>query len=309
MGSTQSTGVARSLELLEPDRHDAGGRQERARPSRTALLGPLLDRMRGLAERLSPAGHRQPDRPLPRHGRATRPAWTVERIMGAKGLGLVIGVRAGRCCCSGFEPQGPARRGRGRRRPASSCPTCCSTTPGPSASRSCSKGLADALDMLTVCVEAGQGFDAAILQVAAHRHRARSAASSPACSPRSRSASPAARPSPRWASAPRRPRSRTSSAPWSRPTGWACPIAAVLREQTKEMRVVAPSAGRGEGAEGHGQDPLPAAAVHLPGAVHRHHRPGRHPIMQAFSGGGSEPPTGAGGRAPAGAPASGDCAG
>ncbi len=28
------------------------------------------------------------------------------------------------------------------------------------------KGLADALDMLTVCVEAGQGFDAAILQVA-----------------------------------------------------------------------------------------------------------------------------------------------
>jgi tight adherence protein C len=29
-----------------------------------------------------------------------------------------------------------------------------------------SKGLADALDMLTVCVEAGQGFDAALLQVA-----------------------------------------------------------------------------------------------------------------------------------------------
>ena len=28
------------------------------------------------------------------------------------------------------------------------------------------RGLADALDMLTVCVEAGQGFDAAILQVA-----------------------------------------------------------------------------------------------------------------------------------------------
>ncbi|MGL5909548.1 MAG: type II secretion system F family protein, partial [Phycicoccus sp.] len=28
------------------------------------------------------------------------------------------------------------------------------------------KGLADALDMLTVCVEAGQGFDAALLQVA-----------------------------------------------------------------------------------------------------------------------------------------------
>ena len=32
--------------------------------------------------------------------------------------------------------------------------------------RSCRRGLADALDMLTVCVEAGQGFDAAILQVA-----------------------------------------------------------------------------------------------------------------------------------------------
>ncbi len=28
------------------------------------------------------------------------------------------------------------------------------------------RGLADSLDMMTVCVEAGQGFDAALLQVA-----------------------------------------------------------------------------------------------------------------------------------------------
>ena len=53
-------------------------------------------------------------------------------------------------------------------------------------------GLADALDMLTVCVEAGQGFDAALLQVARTRP-ARSPASSPACCRRCRSASLAAR--------------------------------------------------------------------------------------------------------------------
>ena len=44
-------------------------------------------------------------------------------------------------------------------------------------------------------------------------------------------------PSPRSASGRRRPRSRPSSAPSCRPTAWACPIAAVLREQTKEMRI------------------------------------------------------------------------
>ena len=38
-----------------------------------------------------------------------------------------------------------------------------------------------------------------------------------------------------------------------------------------------PSAGRGEGAEGPGQDPLPHHARHPAGAVHRRHRPGRHP--------------------------------
>jgi tight adherence protein C len=162
MGSTQSTGVARSLELLnqtattrEVSKSELG-LQDR-------VLGPMLNRLRGLAVRVSPAG--TGSRMVRNLDRAGNPAaWSVERIMGAKGLGLVIGVILA-LLIVGFSVKGlviAAAAGA----VGFFLPDLLLYNAGMKRQQELQKGLADALDMLTVCVEAGQGFDAAILQVA-----------------------------------------------------------------------------------------------------------------------------------------------
>src|SRR6478609_4296497 len=162
MGSTQSTGVARSLELLnqtattrEVSKNELG-LQDR-------VLGPMLNRLRGLAVRVSPAGTgSRMARNLDRAGNPV--SWSVERIMGAKGLGLVIGVVLA-LLIVGFSLKGlliaVAAGAAGF-----FLPDLLLYNAGMKRQQELQKGLADALDMLTVCVEAGQGFDAAILQVA-----------------------------------------------------------------------------------------------------------------------------------------------
>ena len=90
--------------------------------------------------------------------------------------------------------------------------------------------------MLTVCVEAGQGFDAAILQVAR-------TVTGPIGGEFARVLSEIQIGKSRadaFASLGERttaPEVKTFVSAWCRPTGWACRIAAVLREQTKEMRI------------------------------------------------------------------------
>jgi tight adherence protein C len=162
VGSNQSTGVARSLELLNQQATTKEvakselGIQER-------VLGPLLGRLRGLAVRLSPAGTGgRIARSLDKAGNP--PAWSVERVMGAKGLGLIIGAIVP-LLFFGLDFRGLLIASAG----ASAgffLPDLLVYNAGTKRQQALQKGLADALDMLTVCVEAGQGFDAAILQVA-----------------------------------------------------------------------------------------------------------------------------------------------
>lgn len=162
LGAERSTGVARSLELLnyratsrEVGKNELGA-QER-------LLVPVLERLRGLAVRLSPSGT------TARIGRsldkAGNPAmWTVERIMGAKGLGLLVAPVLA-LLVLGFSVVGllvAVAAGAA----FFFLPDLLVYNLGLKRQQELSRGLADALDMLTVCVEAGQGFDAAILQVA-----------------------------------------------------------------------------------------------------------------------------------------------
>ncbi len=162
LGSSETTGVARSLELLDrqPTSRDAPkselGLQDR-------LLGPLLDRLRGLAIRISPSGtSSRISRSLDRAGNP--PAWSVERLMGAKGLGLVTGVVPS-LVLAGFDLSGlliAAAAGAA----GFFLPDLLLYNAGLKRQKELQRGLADSLDMLTVCVEAGLGFDAAILQVA-----------------------------------------------------------------------------------------------------------------------------------------------
>jgi tight adherence protein C len=161
-GSRETTGVARSLELLQqrPTSRDASTRELGVQ---ARLLDPLLNRLRHLAVRISPSGAgARIARSLDRAGNP--PAWSVERVMGVKGLGLVFGVVVG-LVLGGFDFTGfliAAAAGA----VGFFLPDLLVYNTGLKRQQELQRGLADSLDMLTVCVEAGLGFDAAILQVA-----------------------------------------------------------------------------------------------------------------------------------------------
>lgn len=161
VGSSGPTGVAKSLSLID---QTVGDRQvvRTELDAKDRLVEPIFDRTRRLAVAISPTG--TSDRLGVMLDRAGNPRpWTVERIMGAKGaallLGFVLGLLWGGLSVRGlllaaalaaalfFLPDLLLYNLSLRRQDETS------------------KGLADALDMLTVCVEAGQGFDSALLQV------------------------------------------------------------------------------------------------------------------------------------------------
>ena len=156
-------GVAKSLMLIE----STVNRREVVTTDLAAkdrLVTPIFERTKGIARALSPSG--TDDRYTKLLDQAGNPAgWTVERILGAKGaaliLGLVLGAFYGQfqlpnalffALIGGvglfFLPDLLIKNVALRRQEQTS------------------KSLADALDMLSVCVEAGQGFDSALLQVA-----------------------------------------------------------------------------------------------------------------------------------------------
>jgi tight adherence protein C len=162
-GRGEVVGVARSFLLIEHAvRPQDVGRNEL--PASDRLAKPFLATMRAMALRLSPEGTAQRLAKLLDLA-GNPPTWTVERLLAAKGaglltlglFGLVLGggltlpgllVGAATAALGFFLPDlvvySVARRRQEELR----------------------LGMADALDILTVCVEAGQSFDAAIMQVA-----------------------------------------------------------------------------------------------------------------------------------------------
>jgi len=162
IGSGTTTGVARSLSMLENDITI----KEVARselPALDRLLVPFLSGMKGLALRLSPSG--TGTRLIRLLDLAGNPGgWTVEKLLGFKGVGLLIGGLVG-AYFGGLSIKGLLFGALG----ASAgflLPDLLIMNIGAKRQDVMRRGLADALDMLTVCVEAGQGFDGAILQVA-----------------------------------------------------------------------------------------------------------------------------------------------
>ena len=125
--------------------------------------------VRGLAVRLSPSGISSTlQRRLDLAGNPER--WTPDRILAAKGLALlVLGVLGG---LYGLSSLGPAvscapalARGVGF-----FLPDVLLYNAGQKRQGRIQALLPDALDMLTVCVEAGLGFDAALSKVARNTH-------------------------------------------------------------------------------------------------------------------------------------------
>ena len=161
-GAGQATGVARSLDLIEQtiNRQEVGKAEL---PLMDRVVLPALARFRALAIRLSPGG--TSESMARRLDLAGNPgSWTAERILGAKGAGLLVGAILG-LAFGGFSAKGLLIT-LGAAVAGFLLPDLLLMNAGQKRQEQLRLGLADALDMLTVCVEAGQGFDAALMQVA-----------------------------------------------------------------------------------------------------------------------------------------------
>ena len=157
-----STGVARSLELINyrPDRRSVA-RSELA--TRDRLINPFTEGFKALGHRISPTG--TSERLATSLNKAGNPAaWPMERIYLAKGLGLPVGLVLG-LLYGGFSLKGLVAAAVAAAA-LFLLPDLLVYNAGLRRQEELRKGLAEALDMLTVCVEAGQGFDAGLMQVA-----------------------------------------------------------------------------------------------------------------------------------------------
>ncbi|GAA1820574.1 type II secretion system F family protein [Planosporangium flavigriseum] len=137
------------------------------RPSFRVRVGqPLARRLGKLGTALTVGGAvARLQRLLDRAGNP--PAWPVERVIAAKGIGLVVGGAGGvlfGLVLGGFSTvllvavAGAALGFLG--------PDLAIYNTGVKRQDEIRKSLPDVLDTLTICVEAGQGFDAALAQVA-----------------------------------------------------------------------------------------------------------------------------------------------
>ena len=216
-----------------PDR--AGGPAQRGgaqRPAaRRAVARPFYAGMHD-----SPSGCAVGDRAAEQDAGLRRqpPIWSVERLLGVKGAALLL---SGSSACSSAvaSHQGPAVAAAAAAA-GFFLPDLLVYNLGLKRQDELRRGLADALDMLTVCVEAGQGFDAALCRCPA-RSPAPWRGSSPGCCRRYRSASPGGRRSPGLTAHQRAGgedvRDRAGAGRPPRP-----PIGSVLREQANQMRLV-----------------------------------------------------------------------
>ncbi len=162
VGDGSATGAARGLAIIER-RISASEVSKNELPASERLLNPLFEHTKQLGVRLSPSGTAERlAKYLNMAGNP--PGWTPERIMGAKGSALVggafVGFLVGGISASGLLMMlGGATVGF-------FLPDLLVYNRGQKRQEELQRGLADAIDMLTVCVEAGQGFDAGLAQVA-----------------------------------------------------------------------------------------------------------------------------------------------
>ena len=126
------------------------------------VLVPLLSASGRLARRISAGG--VADRLQSRLDVAGNPrGWTVERLLSLKGLGLLVGAGLGMLVGSG--PLAVLLAGAGGAA-AFFVPDLLVYNAGTKRQQQIGRTLPDSMDLLTISVEAGLGFDAALSQVA-----------------------------------------------------------------------------------------------------------------------------------------------
>lgn len=169
MRAPAPTGVARSLQMIEEMRLGRPGQQQHrgvARqdlPARQRFVEPAVLQLRRLALRLSPA-HTPARLQRLLDFAGNPPAWPLDRVLGAKAGGMLVGALLG-VFLGGF---GVASLIYATVLGVAGfwLPDLLVHNSGQHRQEEIRRTLADAMDMLTVCVEAGLGFDAALLQVA-----------------------------------------------------------------------------------------------------------------------------------------------
>lgn len=167
--SDQRVGISRSIASIERGYGVSPGERAAAMPQ-TSLkerVGiPLAQRLGGLGRALTPAGGRMRlERQLDYAGNPA--GWPVERVIATKGVGLVLGLVSGilfGLMLGGFN-KGLLAAIIGTVA-GFFLPDLAIYNIGSKRQDELRKSLPDVLDTLTICVEAGQGFDAALGQVA-----------------------------------------------------------------------------------------------------------------------------------------------
>jgi len=162
-GRPAATGVSKGLSAIEGGYRQGPPAGADADTS-VGLLAGTPGWLATLAIRLSPSG--VADRLERRLDLAGNPrGWTVDRVLAVKGLALVmigtLGAALGMKSVGTLFLYGAIGAAAGF-----FLPEVLLINAGQKRQATIRKALADALDMLTVCVEAGLGFDAALAQVA-----------------------------------------------------------------------------------------------------------------------------------------------
>ncbi len=166
-GAGTSSGVTRSIELIEAmtnaPRELTG---ELDKPFSERVLGPLQNKFVGIGRRLS--GADSSDRIRHKLDLAGNPpGWTVERVLSGKIMGAIGGFAVG--LLFSFMLSGTVIRALvivGVTLAGFFAPTFFLYQKAYDRSARIRKELADSIDLLTISVESGLGFDAALQQVA-----------------------------------------------------------------------------------------------------------------------------------------------
>ena len=167
LSSTSESGVVRSLAVLEAMTHAPKELNEQLdRPFAERVVAPFQNRALKLARRVSGADTAERiRRKLDLAGNP--PGWTVDRVLSGKVLGAVVGLVGG--LVFSLMLSSPAAKIiviAGATVAGFFAPTLYLYQRTHERSERLQRDLPDAIDLLTISVESGLGFDAAVQQVA-----------------------------------------------------------------------------------------------------------------------------------------------